>query len=247
MSDNHRVRIRAQRRMIKVHSSIPRAVCREFEDNIVAVYGLKITGEGYYTCNIRVEYEWKPLSVGATKNLKKTSQTPKGIPVGQKMGFKPKQVFQPISKKYTANTCEKNKNNSESTKEMMDRKDLFETKAKGRSDGKAKEKILVLIPETTFVGVESRVLIPETTFVGVESRVLIPETTVWDTLVYPSDTLVILRAFAISPLGLRGSIRGYMKDLFETKAKGRSDEKAKEKILCSFIGGFGVDSATLSL
>ncbi|GJU46212.1 hypothetical protein Tco_1203478 [Tanacetum coccineum] len=82
---------------------------------------------------------------------------------------------------------------------MMDRKDLFETKAKERSDRKAKEKILVLIPETTFVGVleitfvgvESRVFIPETTFVGVESRVLIPETTVWDTLVYPSDTLVI--------------------------------------------------------
>ncbi|GJW63556.1 NADH-cytochrome b5 reductase 1, partial [Tanacetum coccineum] len=78
-------------------------------------------------------------------------------------------------------------------------------KSKGRSDGNAKEKILVLIPETTFVGVESRVLIPETTFVGVESRVLIPETTfvgvesrvlipettVWDTLVYPLDTLVI--------------------------------------------------------
>ncbi|GJR58857.1 hypothetical protein Tco_1501019 [Tanacetum coccineum] len=70
----------------------------------------------------------------------------------------------------------------------------------------------VLIPEMTFVGVESRVLIPETTFVGVESRVLIPETTVWDTLVYPWDTLVILRAFAISPLGLWGSIRGYMRD-----------------------------------
>ncbi|GJX06075.1 RNA-directed DNA polymerase, eukaryota, reverse transcriptase zinc-binding domain protein, partial [Tanacetum coccineum] len=49
----------------------------------------------------------------------------------------------------------------------------------------------VLIPEMTFVSVESRVLIPETTFVGVKSRVLIPETTVWDTLVYPSDTLVI--------------------------------------------------------
>ncbi|GJU85733.1 bifunctional epoxide hydrolase 2-like protein [Tanacetum coccineum] len=31
----------------------------------------------------------------------------------------------------------------------------------------------------------------ETTFVGVESRVLNPETTVLDTLVYPSDTLVI--------------------------------------------------------
>ncbi|GJT14239.1 hypothetical protein Tco_0861281 [Tanacetum coccineum] len=52
---------------------------------------------------------------------------------------------------------------------------------------------LILIPETTFVGVESRVLIPETNFVGVESmvlivrddfmlvvesRVIIPETTV---------------------------------------------------------------------
>ncbi|GJR90648.1 putative F-box domain-containing protein [Tanacetum coccineum] len=38
-------------------------------------------------------------------------------------------------------------------------------------------KTLVLIPETTFVGVESRVLILETTFVGVEYRVLIPEMT----------------------------------------------------------------------
>ncbi|GJY15488.1 transposable element [Tanacetum coccineum] len=35
----------------------------------------------------------------------------------------------------------------------------------------------VLIPETTFVGVESRVSNPETTFVGVESRVLSPEMT----------------------------------------------------------------------
>ncbi|GJT94464.1 hypothetical protein Tco_1089982 [Tanacetum coccineum] len=42
---------------------------------------------------------------------------------------------------------------------------------------KAKAKILVLIPETTFVGVESRVSNPETTFVGVESRVLSPEMT----------------------------------------------------------------------
>ncbi|GKE27077.1 copia protein, partial [Tanacetum coccineum] len=77
----------------------------ELKDNLVAVMP-KITEEGYYTCNIRVEYEWKPhrcaccnpeectknTGAGATKNLKKTSQTPKGIPVGQKMGFKPKQV-----------------------------------------------------------------------------------------------------------------------------------------------------------
>ncbi|GJX64159.1 hypothetical protein Tco_0298502 [Tanacetum coccineum] len=108
----------------------------ELKDNIVVVMP-KITREGYYTCNIRVEYEWKPprcacckvfgnvleecpknIGVGSTKNLKKTSPTPKGILVGQKMGFKPKQVFQPVSKKSTTNTCEKKKINSESTKEV---------------------------------------------------------------------------------------------------------------------------------
>ncbi|GJU51367.1 hypothetical protein Tco_1220922 [Tanacetum coccineum] len=97
----------------------------------------KIIGEGYYTCNIRVGYEWKPprytcckvlghvleecpknIGAGATKNLKKTSQTPKGIMVRQKMGFKPKQVFQPVYKKSTANTCGKKKIDSESTKEV---------------------------------------------------------------------------------------------------------------------------------
>ncbi|GKB83619.1 hypothetical protein Tco_0950514 [Tanacetum coccineum] len=121
---------------------------------------------------------------------------------------------------------------------MMDRKDLFETKAKGRSDGKAKEKILVLIPETTFVGVESRVLIPETTFVGVESRVLIPETTfvgVESRVLIPEttvwDTLVILRAFAISPLGLRGSIRGYMLVLVKALVEINADTKLKKEIM----------------
>ncbi|GKG50445.1 hypothetical protein Tco_0521545, partial [Tanacetum coccineum] len=42
----------------------------------------------------------------------------KGIPVGQKMGFKPKQVFQHVSKKSTANIVGKKKNNSESTNEV---------------------------------------------------------------------------------------------------------------------------------
>ncbi|GJR78302.1 putative reverse transcriptase domain-containing protein [Tanacetum coccineum] len=102
--------------------------------------GCKITREGYYTCNICVEYEWKPprcacckvfghvleecpknIGAGATKNLKKTSQTPKGIPVGQKMGFEPtKQVFQHVSKKPTANTSGKKKNNAEPTKEVSE-------------------------------------------------------------------------------------------------------------------------------
>ncbi|GKD37229.1 hypothetical protein Tco_1257436, partial [Tanacetum coccineum] len=82
-------------------------------------------------------YEWKPprcacckvfghvleecpknIGVAATNNLKKTSQTPKRILVGQKMGFKPKQVYQPVSKKSTANTCGKKMNNLESTKDV---------------------------------------------------------------------------------------------------------------------------------
>ncbi|GJW63933.1 hypothetical protein Tco_0115817 [Tanacetum coccineum] len=108
----------------------------ELKDNIVAAMP-KITREGYYTCNIHVEYEWKTprcarckvfghvleecpknIGAGAIKNFKKTSQTPKGIPVGQKIEFKPKQVFQPFSKKSTANTCGKKKNNSKSTKKF---------------------------------------------------------------------------------------------------------------------------------
>ncbi|GKC04038.1 putative reverse transcriptase domain-containing protein [Tanacetum coccineum] len=69
----------------------------ELRDNIVAAMP-KITGEGYYTCNIRVKYEWKPprcacykvfghsqeecpknIGTGEMKNLKKTSQTPKEV------------------------------------------------------------------------------------------------------------------------------------------------------------------------
>ncbi|GJW64181.1 retrotransposon protein, putative, ty1-copia subclass [Tanacetum coccineum] len=109
----------------------------ELKDNIVAAMP-KITGEGYYTCNIRVEYEWKPprcasckvfghvqeecpkdLGTVETKNLKKASQIPKGIPVEQKVGFKPiKQVYQPVSKKPTSNTSVNKKKNMEPTKEV---------------------------------------------------------------------------------------------------------------------------------
>ncbi|GJZ72252.1 nucleotide-diphospho-sugar transferase [Tanacetum coccineum] len=119
------------RAMIELRADI------ELEDNIMTAMP-KITEEGYYTCNIRVEYEWKPprctcckvfghvleecpknIGAGAIKNLKKTSQTLKGIPVGQKLGFKPKQVYHPVSKKSTANTYGKKMNNSESTKEVI--------------------------------------------------------------------------------------------------------------------------------
>ncbi|GKA72512.1 putative reverse transcriptase domain-containing protein, partial [Tanacetum coccineum] len=72
----------------------------ELKDNIVVAMP-RIKRDGYYTCNIRVEYEWKlprcacckvfrhvheeclkNIGADATKTLKKTSQTPKGIPVG---------------------------------------------------------------------------------------------------------------------------------------------------------------------
>ncbi|GJZ67447.1 putative reverse transcriptase domain-containing protein [Tanacetum coccineum] len=94
------------RAMIKLRADV------ELKDKIVAAMP-KITREGYYTCNIHVE------CTGKTKNLKKTSQTPKGVSVGQKMGFKPtKQVYQHVSQKPTANTSVNKKKNMEPTKEV---------------------------------------------------------------------------------------------------------------------------------
>ncbi|GJW31380.1 retrotransposon protein, putative, ty1-copia subclass, partial [Tanacetum coccineum] len=89
----------------------------------------KLVGEGFYTCIIRVEYEWKPTrcacckvfghvqdeclkNIGSDmeKNLKKPSQAPRGVPVGPKVGFKPvKQVYRPVSKKNNDNTNSGNK------------------------------------------------------------------------------------------------------------------------------------------
>nr|GEV11801.1 integrase, catalytic region, zinc finger, CCHC-type, peptidase aspartic, catalytic [Tanacetum cinerariifolium] len=90
------------------------------KDNIVVAMPT-ITREGHYTCNVRVEYEWKPPRCSACKvfghvhvecpentcvDLKKTvmkpSQTPRGIPVGPKMGFKPHKEYRHVLKKPTA-------------------------------------------------------------------------------------------------------------------------------------------------
>nr|GEY52715.1 hypothetical protein [Tanacetum cinerariifolium] len=105
--------------VVPVESSYARVMIElradvELKDNIVVA--MPRIKEGYYTYNIRVEYKWKPpmcacckvfghiheecpknIGAGATKNLKKTSQTPKGILVGQKMGFKPKQVLTSVN------------------------------------------------------------------------------------------------------------------------------------------------------
>ncbi|GKB06742.1 zinc finger, CCHC-type containing protein [Tanacetum coccineum] len=100
----------------------------ELKDNIVVAMP-KITREGHYTCNVHVEYVWKPprcsfckvfvhiheecpknTGVGEKKTVKKPSQTSRGVPVGLKMGFKPHKEYRPVPKKFTASSsCNKNK------------------------------------------------------------------------------------------------------------------------------------------
>ncbi|GJW72508.1 nucleotide-diphospho-sugar transferase [Tanacetum coccineum] len=105
----------------------------ELKDNIVVAMS-KITMEGHYTCNVRVEYEWKPprcssckvvghiheecpKNTGADekKTVKKPSQTSRGILVDPKMGFKPHKEYRPIPKKSTANSSGNKKKGAEPT------------------------------------------------------------------------------------------------------------------------------------
>ncbi|GJY58783.1 RNA-directed DNA polymerase, eukaryota, reverse transcriptase zinc-binding domain protein [Tanacetum coccineum] len=94
----------------------------ELKDNIVVAMP-KITREGHYTCNVRVEYEWKPprcssckvfghiheecpknTGAGEKKTVKKPSQTSRGVPVGPKMGFKSYKEYRPVTKKPNASS-----------------------------------------------------------------------------------------------------------------------------------------------
>ncbi|GJW71741.1 putative RNA-directed DNA polymerase [Tanacetum coccineum] len=99
----------------------------------------QLVREGFYTCTNRVEYEWKPprcacckifghvqdecpkkIDSGMAKNLKKPSQSPRGVLVGLKVGFKPaKQVYRTVFKKTNANTSENKKKDVEPTKEKV--------------------------------------------------------------------------------------------------------------------------------
>ncbi|GJT05673.1 zinc finger, CCHC-type containing protein [Tanacetum coccineum] len=91
----------------------------ELKDNIMVAMP-KIMGEGYYTCIVRVEYEWKlprcscckvfghtqeecPKNIGlvVAKNLKKPSQTYRGVLVGPKVVFKPHKEYRLVLKKPT--------------------------------------------------------------------------------------------------------------------------------------------------
>ncbi|GKC58256.1 hypothetical protein Tco_1085854 [Tanacetum coccineum] len=97
----------------------------------------KLVGEGFYTCTVRVEYEWKPpryacckgfghvhdecpkiIGSDVVKNLKKPSQAPRGVSVGPTVGFKPvKQVYRHVSKKNNVNTSGNKKKDVEPIKE----------------------------------------------------------------------------------------------------------------------------------
>nr|GEW81185.1 hypothetical protein [Tanacetum cinerariifolium] len=82
------------RALIKVRADV------ELNENIMVAMP-KLVGDEFYTCNVRVEYEWKPprcvsckvfghgqnecpknIASGMAKNLKKPSQAPRGVSVG---------------------------------------------------------------------------------------------------------------------------------------------------------------------
>ncbi|GJS65835.1 cytokinin dehydrogenase 3-like protein [Tanacetum coccineum] len=106
----------------------------KLKDNIVVAMS-KITREGHYTCNVRVEYEWKPprcssckvfghvectknTGAGEKKTVKKPSQTSRGVPVGLKMGFKPQKEYRPVTKKPNASSSGNKKKGVEPTIEV---------------------------------------------------------------------------------------------------------------------------------
>ncbi|GKB83825.1 hypothetical protein Tco_0950720 [Tanacetum coccineum] len=79
----------------------------ELKDNIVVAMP-KLTGEGFYTCNVHDECPKNKVS-DVVKNMKKPSQTHKGVPVGPKVGFQPtKQVYRHVSKKNNVSTSVEN-------------------------------------------------------------------------------------------------------------------------------------------
>ncbi|GJR13472.1 hypothetical protein Tco_0796124 [Tanacetum coccineum] len=80
----------------------------ELKDTIVVAMP-KLTGEGFYTCIVRVEYEWKTPRCACCK-------VPKGALVGSKVGFKPTKEYRPIAKNPTVNTSSNKNKGVEPTK-----------------------------------------------------------------------------------------------------------------------------------
>ncbi|GJY60549.1 cytokinin dehydrogenase 3-like protein [Tanacetum coccineum] len=116
--------------MVELRASV------ELKDNIVMAIP-KITREGHYTCNVHVEYEWKPprcssckvfghiqeeciknTGAGEKKTVKKPSQTSRSVLVGPKMGFKPQKEYRSVPKKPNASSSDNKKNKVEPTFEV---------------------------------------------------------------------------------------------------------------------------------
>nr|GEW09901.1 hypothetical protein [Tanacetum cinerariifolium] len=93
--------------------------------------------EGHNTCNLYVEYEWKPprcsyckvfrhiheeckknTGVGDKKTVKKPSQTSRGVLVGLKIGFKLQKEYRPVTKKPNASSSGNKKKGVEPTIEV---------------------------------------------------------------------------------------------------------------------------------
>nr|GEV47915.1 hypothetical protein [Tanacetum cinerariifolium] len=128
-------------RMARVPSSYARVMIElradvELKDKIFVAM-LKITREGHYTCNVRVEYEWKHPScssckffehiheefpkntcIGEKKTVKKPSQTSRGVSVGLKMGFKPQKEYRLVTKRSNASSSGNKKKCVEPTIEV---------------------------------------------------------------------------------------------------------------------------------
>nr|GEU63538.1 hypothetical protein [Tanacetum cinerariifolium] len=109
---------------VKLHGVLVTTFRKEGLSSIATKLAMpKLNWEGFDTCTVRVEYEWKPprhacckvfghiqekcpkyLGLGVAKNLKKPSQALRGVSVGPTVGFKLAKEYRTICKKHTANT-----------------------------------------------------------------------------------------------------------------------------------------------
>nr|GEW79179.1 hypothetical protein [Tanacetum cinerariifolium] len=86
----------------------------ELKDNIVVAMP-KINREGHYTCNIYVEYDWKPHRCVFFKVFSHIhEECPKNI------GFKPNKEYRPVPKKHTANYSGNKKKGVDSINKVSD-------------------------------------------------------------------------------------------------------------------------------
>nr|GEX96737.1 hypothetical protein [Tanacetum cinerariifolium] len=89
--------------MVKLQADV------ELKENIVVAMP-KITREGYFTCNVRVEYEWKPLRCLSCKVFRHIHEE-----CMKNTGFKPQKEYQPVTKKPNPSSSGNKKNGVEPT------------------------------------------------------------------------------------------------------------------------------------